>query len=193
LSSVRILAFAGSLRAGSYNKKLVKLGQPAAIDAGCALDIVDLRDFPMPIYDGDLETREGLPSSARDLKRLMLKSDGLLLSCPEHNGSISAVLKNTIDWVSRPQPNEPSAFKGKTAALVGATIGTLGCQRAFFSVRQVLTALGVLVIPTQLGISQAQNAFAEDGSLKNELHRTLLADVVSELAKVTSSLRVDSR
>ena len=191
MNSVRILAFAGSLRTGSYNKKLVKLGQQAAIDAGCAVDIVDLRDFQMPIYDGDLETREGQPSSARELKKLMLKSDGLLLSCPEHNGAISAVLKNTIDWVSRPQPNEPSAFKGKTAALIGASMGTLGCQRAFVSVRQVLTALGVLVIPTQLGISQAQNAFAEDGSFTNDLHRTLLADVVAEFAKVTSALRVE--
>src|SRR4051812_33174915 len=111
----KILAFAGSTREGSYNKKLVKVAAAAATAAGAQVTLVDLRDFPMPLYDGDLETKEGLPSNARKLKELFISHDGFLISCPEYNSSISGVLKNTIDWISRPQPNEPSlaAFAGK--------------------------------------------------------------------------------
>ena len=124
----RILAFAGATRTQSFNKKLIRLGAEAARRAGAEVTLIDLRDLPMPLYDGDLEAAEGLPRKARELKRLMVEHDGFLLSCPEYNSSISAVLKNAIDWVSRPQPNEPPAlaFRGKVAALLAASPGNLG-------------------------------------------------------------------
>ena len=152
-------------------------------------EIVDLRDYPMPFYDGDIEASDGLPPKAHELKALMLAHDALLLSCPEYNSSISGVLKNTIDWVSRPRPNEPSAFKGKIAGLLAASPGNLGGVRGLLTVRQVLTTLGVLVVPTQFALSQAANAFADDGTLRDERHRDAVTTVVTELVNVTSAVR----
>jgi NAD(P)H-dependent FMN reductase len=189
MTAPRILAFAGALRTQSWNKKLIRIGVNVARDAGAEVDLIDLRDYPMPFYDGDIEASDGLPPKARELKALMLAHDAFLLSCPEYNSSISGVLKNTIDWISRPRPNEPSAFKGKIAGLLAASPGNLGGVRGLFTVRQVLTTLGVLVVPTQFALSQAANAFAEDGTLRDEQHRDAVKAVVAELVSVISALR----
>ena len=189
MTAPRILAFAGALRTQSWNKKLIRIGAHVARDAGAEVDLIDLRDYPMPFYDGDIEASDGLPPQARELKALMLAHDALLLSCPEYNSSISGVLKNTIDWVSRPRPNEPSAFKGKIAGLLAASPGNLGGVRGLLTVRQVLTTLGVLVVPTQFALSQAANAFADDGTLRDERHRDAVTTVVTELVNVTSAVR----
>src|SRR3954447_7404881 len=123
----RILAFAGSLRKDSYNKKLIKIAADAARRAGAEVTLIDLKDYPLPIYDGDLEAASGIPDNGQKLKKLFLDHDGLLLSCPEYNSSITAVLKNTIDWVSRPAPGEASlaCFIGKAATLMSASPGGL--------------------------------------------------------------------
>src|SRR5689334_338532 len=114
MSAPRILVFAGSTRTGSFNKKVARLAARFADEAGAEVTLVDLRDLPMPLYDGDLEAAEGNPANAMQLRRLMIASDGILLSCPEYNSSITGVLKNTIDWLSRPVREEPAdAFKGK--------------------------------------------------------------------------------
>jgi len=189
MSGPKILAFAGALRTQSWNKKLIRIGAGMARDAGCEVNLIDLRDYPMPFYDGDLEVADGLPPKARELKTMMLSSDAFLLSCPEYNSSISGLLKNTIDWISRPRPDEPNAFKGRIAGLLAASPGNLGGVRGLFTVRQVLTTLGVLVVPTQFALSQAPNAFAEDGALKDERHRDAVKAVVRELVTVTSALR----
>ena len=189
MTAPRILAFAGALRTQSWNKKLIRIGANVARDAGAEVDLIDLRDYPMPFYDGDIEASDGLPSQACELKAMMLAYDALLLSCPEYNSSISGVLKNTIDWVSRPRPNEPSAFKGKIAGLLAASPGNLGGVRGLLTVRQVLTTLGVLVVPTQFALSQAANAFADDGTLRDERHRDAVTAVVTELVNVTSAVR----
>jgi NAD(P)H-dependent FMN reductase len=189
MSGPKILAFAGALRTQSWNKKLIRIGAGMARDVGCDVNLIDLRDYPMPFYDGDLEAADGLPPKARELKTLMLGSDAFLLSCPEYNSSISAVLKNTIDWVSRPRPDEPNAFKGRIAGLLAASPGNLGGVRGLLTVRQVLTTLGVLVVPTQFALSQAANAFAEDGTLKDHRQRDAVKAVVTELVSVTSALR----
>jgi chromate reductase, NAD(P)H dehydrogenase (quinone) len=190
MAKPRILAFAGATRTQSWNKKLIRLGAAAAQEAGAEVTLIDLRDFPMPLYDGDLEAAEGLPAMGREMKALMIASDGFLLSCPEYNGSITAVLKNTIDWISRPQPNEPRAyaFKGKAAGLLAASPGNLGGVRSLLTVRQVLTTLGVLVLPTQFALAQAAAAFHDDGTLKDEQHRTALAGVAGELVAILRRL-----
>ncbi len=186
----KILAFAGATRTQSWNKKLIRVAVRAAEDAGGEVTLVDLRDYAMPLYDGDLEAAEGLPPKARELKALMVANHGFLLSCPEYNSSISAVLKNTIDWISRPQPNElrAVAYKGKVAALLSASPGNLGGIRVLFTVRQVLTTLGVLVLPTQFGLAHAAAAFHEDGTLKEDAHRVAVGAVTDELVRVLTLL-----
>ena len=122
----KILAFAGSTRTESFNKKLIKIGVEGARTAGAEVTLIDLRDFPMPLYDGDLEAASGIPEHGKRLKKLFVEHDGLLISSPEYNSSIPGVLKNAIDWVSRPEPNEPPlvAFGGKVAALMSASPGS---------------------------------------------------------------------
>ena len=126
----------------SWNKKLIRLGAESVRRAGAEVTLIDLRDVAMPLYDGDLEAHEGLPANARELKRLMIEHDGFLISSPEYNSSISGVLKNAIDWVSRPQPNEPPApaFRGKVAGLLAASPGNLGGIRGLAVLRQILNA-----------------------------------------------------
>jgi chromate reductase len=186
----KILAFAGATRSQSWNKKLIRVAVAAAEEAGGRVTLIDLRDYPMPLYDGDLEQAEGLPHKARELKALMLANQAFLLSCPEYNSSISGVLKNSIDWISRPQPDEPRylAFKGKVTGLFAASPGNLGGIRALLAVRQVLTTLGVLVLPTQFALAHAASAFHEDGTLKEEGHRAAVAAVVAEVLEVTARL-----
>ena len=106
MSNVKILAFAGSTRTESFNKKLVKIAVEGARAAGAEVTLIDLRDFPMPLYDGDLEAASGLPENAKKVKQLMISHHGFLISAPEYNSSITAVLKNTFDWVSRPETDD---------------------------------------------------------------------------------------
>src|SRR5580692_8132341 len=117
----KILAFAGSTRKESFNKKLVKIAADAAKSAGAQVTYVDLRDLPMPLYDGDLEAEQGIPENAKKLKALMVAHDGFLISAPEYNSSITGVLKNTIDWTSRPSLAE--CYKGKVATLMSTSPG----------------------------------------------------------------------
>lgn len=166
----KILAFAGSTRKDSFNKKLVKIAADGARQAGAEVTFLDLRDFPLPLYDGDLEEENGIPENAVRLKEIMKTHQGLLISAPEYNGSITAVLKNTIDWASRPMEGEKpmEAFAGKTAALMSASPGGFGGLRGLVHVRAILGNLGILVLPDQIAVSRAHEAFAEDGSLKDE-------------------------
>ncbi|MCE9518722.1 MAG: NAD(P)H-dependent oxidoreductase, partial [Verrucomicrobia bacterium] len=132
MSKPKILAFAGSTRAGSFNKKLIRIAADAARAAGAEVTLIDLRDYPLPLFDGDLEDENGLPENAKKLKALMRESDGFLISSPEYNSSITAVLKNAIDWASRQETDdEPSlvAFRGKAAVLMSASPGALGGLR----------------------------------------------------------------
>ena len=170
MKKTNILAFAGSARQESYNKKLIRIAVQGAQDAGAQVTLVDLRDYPMPLYEGDLETREGLPANVKLFKKLMLEHDGLLISCPEYNSSITPLLKNTLDWCSRAEsPSEiPLAcFKGKTAGLVSASPGALGGLRGLVHVRAILGNIQVLVIPDLVAVAKAHEAFLADGKLKD--------------------------
>jgi NAD(P)H-dependent FMN reductase len=182
----RILAFAGSLRRASYNKKLVRLAAAAAEAAGAEVTTIDLRDLPLPIFDEDLETAEGLPANARKLKDVMLAHQGLLLSCPEYNSGITGVLKNAIDWASRPVPGEPSlaCFNGKVAALLSASPGALGGLRGLVQVRMILGNINVIVLPEQLTISKAHEAFDADGKLKDAKQQESLGRIAQRLVSV---------
>ncbi len=165
----KILAFAGSTRKGSLNKKLVKIASEAARAAGAAVTYVDLKDIPMPLYDGDLETEGGIPENAKKLKALMMAHDGFLISTPEYNSSISGVLKNALDWVSRPVAGEQPlvGFAGKVVTLMSASPGALGGLRGLVTVRSLFSNIRAIVLPDQVAIPQAHEAFGPDGKLKD--------------------------
>ncbi|RPI11085.1 MAG: NADPH-dependent oxidoreductase [Zetaproteobacteria bacterium] len=187
----RILAFAGSTRRDSFNKRLIMIAAAGATAVGAAVTLIDLRDYPLPLYDGDLETKEGLPANARKLKDLFLANEGLLISAPEYNSSITAVLKNTIDWVSRPVPGEASlnCFDGKVAALMSASPGGLGGLRGLVHVRAILQNIRVLTIPEQVAVPNAGEAFAPDGSLKDAKQRAAVEALGAKVAGIVLRLR----
>jgi len=187
---VRILAFAGSTRAGSFNKKLVRIAAAGARAAGAEVTVLDLADCPLPLYDGDLEARAGLPDGAARLRRLIADHAGLLISTPEYNGSVPGVLKNAIDWASRPVPGEPPlvCFAGKAAALVSASPGALGGARALAHLRQILNVVKVLVIPEQRSVAGARDAFDAAGDLKDPALRAAVAGVGARLADLLARL-----
>jgi chromate reductase, NAD(P)H dehydrogenase (quinone) len=163
----RILAFAGSTRRESFNKKLVAIAAHGAREAGAEVTLIDLKDFPLPLFDQDLEAEQGMPENGKKLKKLFIDHDGLLIASPEYNSSFPAVLKNAIDWVSRPAPGEPSlvAFRGKVATLMSASPGALGGLRGLVHVRSILGNIGVIVLPDQIAVAKAHEAFQPDGSL----------------------------
>ncbi len=167
---VRILAFAGSTREGSFNRKLIRIAAQGAIDAGADVRLVELIDYPMPIMNEDLEAREGMPENARKFKKLMLDSHGLLISAPEYNSSITPLLKNVLDWASRSEDDEErplSAFRDKYAVIMSASPGSLGGMRGLVVLRLMLSNLGVTVLPDTRSISRADEAFSDDGALSN--------------------------
>ena len=190
MTNPKILAFAGSTRTDSFNKKLVKIAADGARDAGAEVTVIDLRDFPMPLYDGDLEQRDGLPATARKLKDLMLSHQGFLISSPEYNSSISGVLKNTIDWASRQSEGETplACFKNKVAGLVSASPGGLGGLRGLVHVRAILGNIGVLVIPEQVAVAKAHEAFNTDGTLKNKDQEEQVKKIGANIAKLLMKL-----
>ncbi len=187
----KILAFAGSTREASFNKKLVRVAADGARDAGAEVTLIDLRDFPMPLYDGDLEANEGLPEPVQRLKALFLEHQGLLIASPEYNGGMSAVLKNTIDWVSRAAEGEGglAAYKDKVAGLMSASPGGLGGLRGLTHVRQILGNIGVLVLPQQHALGGAGEAFDDDGTLKDSVQQATVTGIGARLARTIESLR----
>lgn len=189
--TAKILAFAGSARAGSFNKKLVAIAAASARAAGGDVTAIDLRDYPMPLYDGDLEASSGLPEHAKRLKALFLAHDGLLLACPEYNSSITPLLKNTIDWVSRPAPGEGSlaCFEGKVALLLAASPGALGGLRGLVAVRSILGNIGVVVLPGQLAVGTAGQAFDDAGALKDAKQAATLAKLAGQLVTTVKKLK----
>jgi chromate reductase len=186
----KILAFAGSTRTDSYNKKLVKNAAAGAMESGVDITVIDLRDFVMPLYDGDLEQQQGLPPNARKLKDLMLSHQGFLISSPEYNSSISGVLKNAIDWTSRQSQDEESlaCYKGKVAGIMSASPGGLGGLRGLVHVRAILENMGVLVIPEQTAISKAHEAFNTDSTLKDKKQEEQIKKIGSNVAKLLIKL-----
>ena len=179
---MRLLFFAGSARRDSHNKKLARLGQRIAEANGIEAVFVDLADYQMPIYHGDLEEAEGVPERARAFKALLDEYDGVMIATPEYNASIPALLKNTLDWVSRVK-DEPNVFTTRVFAISGSSPGYYGAMRSLLQLREVLTVgLGATVIPQQMALPRAMQAFDEDGSLKDENQQKMFAGVVEALA-----------
>jgi NAD(P)H-dependent FMN reductase len=184
----KILAFAGSLRRDSLNRKLLAAAVDATRAAGGDVTVIDLAEFALPIYDGDLEDRDGIPANALRLKALFKEHQSLLIAAPEYNSSISGALKNTIDWISREWQGESGLvpYTGKTALIMAASPGNLGGMRMLPHLRQILNALGVHVLPAQVSVSDAENAFLPDSNALREPAR--LHAAAADLVRVTNAL-----
>ena len=187
--SVRLLAFCGSARKESTNRRLLAAAVRAARAAGATVTELELRSDLLPIYDGDLEAQHGLPAAALELKAQFAAHDGFLITSPEYNGFFSPLLKNTLDWVSRPAPDAPAPYTGKTAGLLAASPGALGGIRCLPHLRLLLTNLGVTVSPTQLALGHADQAFAGDGSLTDANQQKMLEKVVADLIRLAAALK----
>jgi chromate reductase, NAD(P)H dehydrogenase (quinone) len=192
MTTTKILAFAGSARKDSFNKKLVKIAIAGAKAAGAEVTYLDFRDLPLPLYDGDLEESEGLPDNARKLKAMMKAHQGFLIACPEYNSSITSLLKNAIDWASRPDRDESPlvCFKDKVAILMSTSPGGLGGLRGLVHVRSILSNIGVLVLPDQKAIGNAHQAFDEHSNLKDRSQQESIEQLGNKLATITAKLNV---
>lgn len=186
----KVLCFAGSLRSDSLNKKLAKLAAKLAEQAGAEATFIDLKDFDLPIYDGDYEAEKGLPEDAKKLKKIMKEHQAFIIASPEYNSSISAALKNAIDWASRPEAGEKSleCFTGKVAGLLSASPGALGGIRGLVTVRSILGNIGVIVIPDQIAIGQASDAFNDDGTLKDAKKQETVSKIAARVTEVAGAL-----
>ncbi|USR90628.1 NAD(P)H-dependent oxidoreductase [Phormidium yuhuli AB48] len=188
----KILAFAGSSRTGSFHKALVKIAAQGAEAAGAEVTLIDLGDYPMPLYNQDLEAKEGFPDSVLAFKKLLKSHHGLLIASPEYNSSITPLLKNAIDWASRPEEGEPplslTCFRGKVAALMATSPGGMGGLRGLVHVRDILQNIGVIVIPQQKTISGAYQAFNEQGQLIDAEQDAAVREVGKALATVSQKL-----
>ena len=191
MTTPRILAFGGSLRRDSFNQKLATVAAAGAREAGAEVTVIALRDFPLPVFDQDLEAAEGMPAAAKKLKQLFREHHGWIIAAPEYNSSITAALKNAIDWVSRTETDdEPplAAFTGKTAILCSASPGGLGGLRGLVHVRAILGNIGVTVLPDQVAVSQAHNAFQPDGSLSDDKQAAKVKNLGAQLARHLAKL-----
>jgi chromate reductase, NAD(P)H dehydrogenase (quinone) len=191
--TVKLLAMAGSTRAGSLNQALLDLAVADARAKGAEVTAIRLKDFALPIYDGDLEAA-AFPPAARELKKLFVGHHGFLMATPEHNGSTSAVLKNAIDWASRPtEPGETmvtlTAFRGKVAGLMAASISPFGGLRGVTHLRQILGTIQTVVATEQLLVPFAQNAFDEGGALKEALPAQILGMTVARVIDLAAKLQ----
>ena len=189
MSTVKVLAFAGSTRDGSYNKKLARVALESATRAGASTTFIDLRDLALPMFDEDLEAK-GLPAGARTFKDLLLGHDAFLISSPEYNSSVSAVLKNAIDWASRPEAGQPplSCFTNKIVGLFAASPGALGGLRGLVHIRQILGNINAIVLPQQLALIKAHEAFDASGALKDKAQDQKVRDLGKKLAQTAARL-----
>lgn len=181
----KILAFSGSARKESYNQKLVQIAAQGAQQSGAEVTIVNLADYPMPIFNQDLEIAEGMPQHARAFKELLIEHEGFLIASPEYNSAFSPLLKNAIDWASRREGEESPllAFRGKVAVIMAASPGALGGLRGLVFLRMLLANLGIIVLPDQLAVANADKAFHTDGYLLDEDKQAAVLKLGMSLAR----------
>jgi chromate reductase len=191
MAALKILVIPGSTRTGSLNAKLAAVTAHRFAQAGAEVTRLSLADFPLPIYDGDLQTRSGVPKNAVDLKRMIGAHHGVLFVTPEYNASVPPLLKNAIDWVSRVQDSHESrgqVFRGRAFAIAAASGGRLGGARAIAALRLILAACHALVIPDQLALAFANEAYDDMDRLKHPSDIEALGAMVRQLIDVSQRL-----
>ncbi len=188
----KILVFAGSIRTGSFNARLAANAAKQLALLGAEVTHISLADYPMPLYDGDLEARSGQPQNAVKLKQLFMAHGGIFIASPEYNASVTPLLKNTLDWISRVREGREmplAAYKERVFALGGASNGAYGAMRSLLALRQVLEiGCGALVIPDQIAVPRAADAYDENDNLKDEQTVSRLKSVLQRLMDMTRQL-----
>ena len=187
----KILVFAGSARSASFNKKLAAVAADMARAAGAEVTHLDLADHRLQMYDGDVEAGSGVPEDARALRKIFLAHDAVIIASPEYNSSVSAMLKNTLDWISRPDGDDAmvAAYKGKVAGIMSASPGALGGLRGLVHLRSILGNIGVTLVPQQIAISGAAKAFNEDGSLADAGQAGAVKGIVEAVVRTAGALK----
>jgi chromate reductase, NAD(P)H dehydrogenase (quinone) len=191
MSALKILVIPGSLRSGSHNAKLAAAAAHEFAQAGAEVTRISLGDFPLPIYDGDLQGKSGVPKNAINLKRMMSAHHGVLIVTPEYNASVPALVKNTIDWVSRVQDTNEArgeVFRERAFAIAAASENRLGGTRSLGALRLILTACQATVIPNQLALSFAGLAYDDMDRLKHPADIEALAALVRQLIEVSQRM-----
>ena len=194
MSRPRILVLAGSARRDSLAKRMASACVAPLEAGGAEVDYVDLADYPAPLYNGDLEAESGIPQTMVAMQHKFHAAAGVLLVTPEYNGSVTPLTKNTLDWCSRPNPDDGersggAVFAGRAAALVATSPGPMGGVRALFHVRDILGYLGMQVIPQQLAVGKAGQALGDDGKLLDARQQGALAALLAALTDTASRLR----
>ncbi len=189
MAKPKILAWAGSSRRESINRKLLDHVIQHVEEAGGDVTLVNLGELDVPLYNGDLESEQGIPADAAKFYELMKEHPAFLIACPEYNRSITPLLKNTIDWASRPRTGEAPlvAFDGKFAALCSASEGKFGGLRGLFHVAEILQSIGTNVLPKQIAVSAFSKAFDDDGHLADERMRSMLAAMCRNLVELAGT------
>ncbi len=190
--TITLLFLAGSARKQSFNKKLAKVAHDIAEKSGAEAKFIDLADFDMPLYNGDYEEANGLPEAAVKLKKLFAECDGFFIASPEYNSSFSSLLKNSLDWISRKhEKGEPPlvAYKNKVATITSTSPGGLGGLRGLVPLRMMLSNIAVTVIPEQLAVENAYEAFDEAGNITDEKQYQALKNLVHALIKTTQAMK----
>ena len=192
MSTIKILVIPGSLRIGSINVKLAKAAVDEFARADIEVSLLSLGDYPLPIYDGDLEDKSGVPLQAINLKRMICAHDGVLIVTPEYNSSLPPLLKNAIDWVTRVEERGESqgpAFRGRPFAIAAASEGKLGGTRGLAALRLILSSCRALVIPNQLALSFADQAYDDRDRLKHDADKAALKELARQLIDVAQQLK----
>lgn len=187
----KLIFLSGSSRKDSMNKKLAKAAYEMAKAKGVDAEFIDLKDYDMPIYNGDLEDASGLPENAKKLKAKFIECKGFFIASPEYNSSFSPLLKNALDWISRkttPEEGALIAFKGKVAALSAASAGALGGLRGLVPLRMMLGNIGVHVLPDQVAVGGADKIFDLEGKLTDERYKKMIDGLVVSLINTTEKL-----
>jgi NAD(P)H-dependent FMN reductase len=188
----KILVFAGSIRTGSFNARLAALAAKELTLADAEVTLISLLDYPMPIYDANAEALSGPPDNAIKLKRMMGAHQGVFIASPEYNASVTPLLKNTIDWISRVREGREAplaAFKNRVFAIGAASNGAYGGMRSLLALRQVLElGCGALVLPDQIAVREAAEAFDDTDNLKDERSARLLKAVLHRLIEMARPL-----
>ena len=191
MSALKILVIPGSLRTGSHNARLAAAAAHELAQAGAEVTRISLSDFPLPIYDGDLQSKSGVPKHAVNLKRMMSAHHGVLMVSPEYNASVSPLLKNAIDWVSRVQdPHETrgQVFRERAFAIAAASQSRLGGTRGLAALRLILTACHAPVIPSQLALPFANEAYDDMDRLKHPADIEALNALVRQLVDASQRM-----
>lgn len=191
MSALKILVIPGSLRTGSHNARLAAAAAHEFALAGAEVTRISLADFPLPIYDGDLQTKSGVPKHAINLKRMMSAHHGVLIVTPEYNSSVPALVKNTIDWVTRVQDAHETrgqVFRDRAFAIAAASENRLGGTRSLAALRLILSACHAVVIPNQLALSFANEAYDDMDRLKHPADIEALKALVWQLIELSQRM-----